>query len=76
MHMPAAELSNPPHGKSVVLKGQQSSEAGSVVLSTPQVYVGGPRVTDPALFAVGSQGAASVRVAVYNDQLRILCNVS
>uniref|UniRef100_A0A5K3G1G3 Uncharacterized protein n=1 Tax=Mesocestoides corti TaxID=53468 RepID=A0A5K3G1G3_MESCO len=32
--------------------------------------------TDPSMFAVGSQGAASVRLSLYNDQLRILCNVS
>lgn len=76
MHMPAAEMSNLLDAKTVVMKDRKSSEAASVAPSTSQVYVGGPRITDPALFASGSQGAASVRVAVYNDQLRILCNVS
>ncbi|KAM7539070.1 hypothetical protein Aperf_G00000049145 [Anoplocephala perfoliata] len=58
----------------VTVKERRSSE--STESSTKQVYAGGRRITDPALFAIGSQGAASVRVAVYNDQLRILCNVS
>lgn len=75
--MPTAELTSPPlRGKPATLIERQSSDMGSGVLSTPPIYMGGPRVTDPTLFAVGSQGAASVRVAVYNDQLRILCNVS
>ncbi|VDD84229.1 unnamed protein product [Mesocestoides corti] len=52
------------------------TDALTATSAPPRLYEGGPRVTDPSMFAVGSQGAASVRLSLYNDQLRILCNVS
>lgn len=67
----SAKMSDPSHDASAA-----APSGGAAAVASNAVYGGGPRVSDPNAFAVGSQGAASVRVSLYNDQLRILCNVS